>query len=255
MQIKNSIRLKQTLNIDMPYHSTDFSKFYAALNADWFNPQVLAKFRRAMRTVDYSVIESRRDGLTAFNQMINSALHGSDIFDLGARFPQYSPFYTDYDALLSRIFSMYQSTLSYRPGNVAKDTDSAIQSGSGQGRNQQTTSSAATSTLESQGNQDNTKRFEEANNLLQTYMNNPDNVWTQVKFEHTVNVAWKAKKTTGGQPGKIKKPVKPHKVTAHRSGLMYDDETGQWADPDAPNTTTDETNEDQNNEGNDEEEG
>jgi hypothetical protein len=213
----------------MPYHATNYAKFYATLAADWFDIQTTAELRRAMRLVDYSVIESRREGLVALNNAINEACAGTDIFNLGQRFPKFQPFYTTYDTQFSRILSMYQGTLSYRPTTIAKDIKTTT--------NQTRTPNVnePTQELDTQGSQDNAKRFEEANNLFQAYLNHKDSIWYQGKFERATDVTWAVGARPGLRPTGPPQPkpahqTRPTKVKSHQQRRLHTENDSEDGD-------------------------
>lgn len=130
--------------------------------------------------VDYSVVQSRRDGQTAtlqFMDTIMSACPGST----NVRFPEHHRFLTDANDLFSDLMNEILAVLAWRETSNAKDTDAGT---GGKSKDKEVMLAF------DQGKQDNTKRFEVLRGQLNKFANNSGNSITRPTFEAHVGGTW-----------------------------------------------------------------
>jgi len=167
------------------------------LNDELFNNLYMAKFFLVgnlhtltdnLLKIDYSVVDSRRQGHAWINEFIDSGILGRDLFndnpanDNPMRFRfngRDDQFVTDLDGNFYGVIIGLTSVLSYRTTAVAKDTGAAIASGGKQ-------SSEKMELAVDAAGQDNTKRFEELRKRLKTYTKFGSHTMNRAVFERNV---------------------------------------------------------------------
>jgi hypothetical protein len=187
----------------MPYTLHKRSYFNVLRCKLFYRCSALRECLMALSSVDYSVVESRRDGHAALLTFLESGVAGEEIFGRNNRFgiDQDEIFLTDADAQLQRITSGLQSTLTWRPTNVAKDVEAGRTTGRASDAN-----NGSKEILE-QGSQDNVKRFEEMLRLLKVYTNSMDHIWDRENFEMRVAAVWTEPAAAAPAPGPAPGPA------------------------------------------------
>jgi len=164
----------------MPEYTSSDDRIYAALEVSKIIPlaemQALCK---VLRNCDFSVRAARNSIVTAINETIDRAPTIEE--KLGAlRFPtgRKDQYACTYDTHFNSMITGLISTLNYRSTNLSKE--GVVASGSNNNRNTGT----------DQGDNDRVKRYEELMNEFCEYINNPDNLWNQKKFEYVGKLTW-----------------------------------------------------------------
>jgi hypothetical protein len=143
-----------SITATMPYSAGNWERAEGLMLPNFIPISQLPDLRRALLSVDYSVIESRREGQTALNNWLDHAVTVCDDVDeriewvIGKSWNNVGEEHT-----LSLVNSLH-SVLEHRTSNVAKDVDQGRRTG------RQTDETDSTRVVAEQGSQDNIKRFE-----------------------------------------------------------------------------------------------
>jgi hypothetical protein len=174
----NKIKNKQE---NMPYNRANWFLFRQLENSEFISIRTARTLVRTLNRVDYSVVDSRREGHQALNDMLDNARYGEFYFAAATRFPDaFTDIYlTMQDTEVANLFMALGSSLSWRQDNRAKDSTSTKPD---KGENVAITLDQAV--------QDNTKRFEELKKHFATTLNNKDLQWNRVSFEERTNANW-----------------------------------------------------------------
>lgn len=166
----------------MPYQFRNEDAAAKAVNAQWVRVRRVRDLSRALATVDYSVVESRREGHRTLVDFLNNMEPSESIFDEETRFPGgfVNSYLTNFDSNVGALFVSLIAVLSYRTSNNAKD----IEAGNNAKKEKETLA------VTEQGVQDNTKRFEELKKELDFLPNNDAIVWRRNSFEAKLHADW-----------------------------------------------------------------
>lgn len=171
----------------MPYTIADGrEEFVMELwNSEFYQVQKVQDLLRDLGTCDYSVVESRRAAHRNINEFRDDAKNAP--FEHGTRFPQgwHHLYLSSHESVVIHTIQALQAVLSYRLGNVAKDTSTVTDSKGAGGRGDKEVIIAF-----DQGLQDNTKRFEELQKSLAELCNNKGKLWHRSKFELEAGATW-----------------------------------------------------------------
>jgi len=156
-------------------------------NSEWYQLKEVQALLRALGATDYSVIEARREAHRAINSFRDDAAEAP--FEHGVRFPNTLKDYylTNHNSQVATVIIALQSCLSYRLGNIAKDTEvgSSSQANAPRGKDDKSMVLAF-----DQGTQDNIKRFEELQKQLALLCNNKDIIMGRKAFETRYGATW-----------------------------------------------------------------
>lgn len=156
-------------------------------NSEWYKLRDVQILLRALGKTDYSVVETRRQAHRAINEFRDDAAEPP--FQQGLRFPNtFLDYYLcSHHSAVSTVIIGLQNCLSYRLGNVAKDTEvgSVGQSSAPRGKDDKSVVLAF-----DQGLQDNIKRFEELQKELAALCNNKDLIMGRSSFETRYSATW-----------------------------------------------------------------
>jgi len=156
-------------------------------NSEWYRLKEVQVLLRALGRTDYSVVESRREAHRNINEFRDDAAECP--FEHGVQFPNTLKDYylTGHNSNVATVIIGLQSCLSYRLGNVAKDTEvgSSGQANAPKGKDDKSVVLAF-----DQGLQDNIKRFEELQKQLALLCNNKDLILGRTSFESRYGATW-----------------------------------------------------------------
>jgi hypothetical protein len=171
----------------MPYTFVDAELVAELYNSEWYKISDIKELSRAMGRTDYSVVDARRNAHKVINELRDDAVNAP--FDNNTRFPDdLKEFYlTDHNSAVAMVIIGLQNCLSYRLGNVAKDTEvgSSSQATAPRGKDDKSVVLAF-----DQGTQDNIKRFEELQKQLNELCNNKDLLIGRRRFETKYRATW-----------------------------------------------------------------
>jgi len=173
----------------MPYTSLNVATLQNATFADWWNMANVRELHRNLMTVDYSVVDSRRDGQANLQAFLERGFDGGQLFGSETRFPNTMAdlYLTNYQDEISNLLGGLQSVLSWRSTTVAKDIDA------GRARDQRgspTGGDQGQAAVSEQGSQDNTKRFEMLRRDFANISRKRDFTWERQSFEYRLNLSW-----------------------------------------------------------------
>jgi len=164
----------------MPYVILNFDSFAALANARFYKVRSVKAIVRTLSRVDFSVVDSRREGHRAFNDFVDKGVDGDSLFGKDVRFVDndLSDIYiSDADGVTQALLVSITTSLSFRQTNKAKDTSA----GTGSDKHEGNVEIAF-----DQGVQDSTKRYEELVKRLSTLANDPGMVWRRGSFEERI---------------------------------------------------------------------
>jgi len=171
----------------MPYTFRDEELIAELWNSEWYRLKEVQILLRALGRADYSVIESRREAHRSISEFRDDSADCP--FEHGTQFPNTLRDYylSSHNSAVATVIIGLQSCLSYRLGNVAKDTEvgSASQASVAKGKDDKSVVLAF-----DQGTQDNIKRFEELLKQLALLCNNKDLILGRTSFESRYGAAW-----------------------------------------------------------------
>lgn len=169
----------------MAYTFNNFELAREMYNSEWYRVADWQVLARALARVDYSVVDSRRTGHDAVNEFRDDAV--TVPFERTTRFPNEMRdlFLTNHTAAVSKLMIELCSVLSYRTGNVAKDTNAVTESKGPGGRGDKDIA-----IVNDQAVQDNAKRFETLCILMGQYANTKDMCYTRESFEFRTGAIW-----------------------------------------------------------------
>jgi len=181
---KNINKSENKLNKrNMPYTTKQESYFQRLENAEFARVRQTRTLIREMNEVDFSVVESRREGHQALNRFEQNMLFGTDFFGMEVRFPKTPQdlYITKDDTEIANILTSLSNVLSWRKTNVAKDTQSD--------KNSKNNVNEEKPNYD-QETQDNSKRFEELVKRLNGFVRNAAYLWNQSSFESRTFSEW-----------------------------------------------------------------
>jgi len=141
------------------------------------------ELHQALLTVNFSVVESRREGHEALNEFVGRGVAGSTLFGIRQRFPdgETDQFVCSMSRNLQRVIAGLQSTLNWRLDNVAKD----VQAGQGASARPD-----PNYTERNQEGQDTKKKFEEMVNSFGNLLVTGRDSWYRESFETRTSAVW-----------------------------------------------------------------
>lgn len=151
-------------------------------NSKFYKITSVGELSTALMAVDYSVIQSRREGHVLVTSFLAKGVPGTQIFNEGQRFVRRTRgdiFIPDSDANFYGLLIGLASVLSHRDTITAKDTRAANAGAAGP-----TSERVAIGT--DQGLQDNAKKFEELQKQLKLSTRSGDHTWDRARFEAKV---------------------------------------------------------------------
>lgn len=171
----------------MAYHCSNREQFAVFSNANWWTITQVNELLRALNKVNFSVVSSRQEGLTALENFQNVAITGRELFRSNARFPDALDeiYVTDAWGQVNNILGDLQGSLSWRMTNKAKDTEA----NTSDGRVLKTARLDAGENMD-QGAQDQTKAFLEQRKVLKKVTTAKDEVFMRPSFESRCSCVW-----------------------------------------------------------------
>jgi len=151
-------------------------------NSRFYKITTVGELSNALMAVDYSVVQSRREGHVLVTSFLSKGVAGTQIFNEGQRFVRRTRgdiFLSDSDANFYGLLIGLASVLSYRETTTAKDTKAANSGVAGP-------ASERVAIGTDQGFQDNAKKFEELQKQLKLFTRAGDHAWDRVRFEAKV---------------------------------------------------------------------
>jgi len=151
-------------------------------NSKFYKITAVGELSTALMAIDYSVIQSRREGHVLVTSFLTKGVPGTQIFNDGQRFVRRTRgdvFISDSDPNFYGLLIGLASVLSYRETTTAKDTKAANAGAAGP-----TSERVAIGT--DQGLQDNAKKFEELQKQLKLATRVGDHTWDRLRFEAKV---------------------------------------------------------------------
>jgi hypothetical protein len=157
----------------MAYTFGDRTLARTIAQAGFYRINDVEEFLRLCIMTDFSVVASRRDLHSQFEQLWSRSLKGRELFTQTLRFPdEFDDVYLcSYDKHVQDTFISLGNVLSWRSTNIAKDTRAGTQ---GLHRDDVVTS---------QESQDNQKRFEELTKNFSSIVRTPAYIWSRETFE------------------------------------------------------------------------
>jgi hypothetical protein len=174
----------------MPYNRIrNILQWRTFLNSEAIKVRDARGFIKGLRSIDYSVVESRREGHRMLNDLLSNAPYGEHLVDNQMRFPgANSDFYISLgDTCTSAAFTTLSAALSWRSDpNKVEAPHQQTDNGRANAPRDDTRNSRS---LDNE-TQNNTKRFEEAIKTLSDLLSSEACTWYNEVFENRTGAVW-----------------------------------------------------------------